>query len=83
MDVFVLRPMVISILLALLYGQAVPRESGPIEARGPYDHRHVTFERDLDRVFVRAKEENKLVFFKPIYGGVDAEGAKDYREGCW
>lgn len=53
------------------------------EAKGPYDHRHVQFERDLDRVFKKAKSEHKLVFFKPVYGGVDAEGAKDYHEGCW
>ena len=53
------------------------------EAHGPYDTRHVVFERDLDKVFSQAKAEKKLVFFKPVFGGVDAEGAKDYREGCW
>ena len=46
------------------------------------DPRHIEFI-PFEEVFDRAREENRLVFLKPIYGGVDAEGAADYRCGSW
>ncbi len=41
------------------------------------------FTLDFDQALAKAKTENKLLLLKPIYGGVDALGRKDYRCGSW
>ncbi len=47
------------------------------------DPRHIEFVRPFTKALEKAKAERRLIFLKPIYGGVDAAGAKDYRRGNW
>jgi len=47
------------------------------------DNRKIEFVRPFEKALARAKAENRLVFLKPVYGGVDAEGERDYRCGSW
>ena len=37
----------------------------------------------FDKALAKAKAEKRLLFLKPIYGGVDEDGARDYRCGSW
>lgn len=56
----------------------------PVEAKpAGGDARRITFEPTFADALAKAKREKRLLFLKPIYGGVDAEGAKDYRCGSW
>ena len=41
------------------------------------------FTLDFEEALAKAEAENKLLLIKPIYGGVDALGKKDYRCGSW
>ena len=43
----------------------------------------VNFTLPFKEALAKAKKENRLIFLKPIYGGVDPAGAKDYRCGSW
>lgn len=47
------------------------------------DSLHVDFTLPFEKALKKAKKENRLLFLKPIYGGVDEEGANDYRCGSW
>ncbi len=47
------------------------------------DPRHIEFVRPFAKALEKAKAERRLIFLKPIYGGVDAAGARDYRCGSW
>ena len=47
------------------------------------DPRLVEFVVPFERALEIAKEENRLLFLKPIYGGVDEAGYRDYRCGSW
>ena len=50
------------------------------ENRG--DTRHVEF-LPFAEALARAQDEGRLLFLKPVYGGVDDAGAADYRCGTW
>jgi len=43
----------------------------------------VAFTLPFSAARAKALREGKLLFLKPIYGGVDRAGALDYREGSW
>jgi len=43
----------------------------------------IDFTLPFTQAMARAKRENRLLFLKPIYGGVNQAGAKDYRCGSW
>ncbi len=47
------------------------------------DKSRVEFTLPFEKALVKAQAEGKLLFIKPIYGGVDALGAKDYCRGRW
>lgn len=47
------------------------------------DPSHVEFTLPFADALAKAKAENRLLFVKPVYGGVDGEGARDYRCGSW
>ena len=47
------------------------------------DPARANFTLDFEQALATAKAENKLLLIKPIYGGVDALGRKDYRCGSW
>ena len=47
------------------------------------DNTKIRFVRPFAKAFAEAKEKNRMIFLKPIYGGLDAEGAEDYRCGRW
>ena len=44
---------------------------------------HVEFTLPFDVAIEKARSERRLLFLKPIYGGVDEAGAADYRLGRW
>ena len=52
-------------------------------ARAGGDDRHIEFTLPYADAVAKAKAENRLLFLKPIYGGMDVAGAKDYRCGSW
>lgn len=43
----------------------------------------VHFVRPVTAAVERAKAERRLLFLKPVYGGMDAEGATNYCRGQW
>ena len=47
------------------------------------DNSRIQFTLPFEKALAKAKAENKLLFLKPIYGGVDEIGAKDYCRGSW
>lgn len=49
----------------------------------PGDARRIEFTLPFEKAMEEAKREQRLLFLKPIYGGMDAAGAKDYRAGSW
>ena len=68
------------ITIALLATAASPlgrSQDGPAG-----DTRRIEF-LPFDEALAKAKAEKRLLFLKPIYGGVDEEGARDYRCGSW
>ena len=64
-------------ILALLYSSA----STSIASAG--DSRHVSFELPFEQALEHSRSENRMLFLKPVYGGMDRAGAEDYREGQW
>ncbi len=50
---------------------------------GAQETDRIEFTLPFEKALAKAKAENKLLFLKPIYGGVDAIGAKDYCSGSW
>ena len=47
------------------------------------DTRRIEFMLPFERALEIASDENRLIFLKPIYGGVDEAGYADYRCGSW
>ena len=47
------------------------------------DVRSIEFVLPFKKALAIAKKEKRLIFLKPIYGGVDQLGAKEYRCGNW
>ncbi len=43
----------------------------------------IDFTLPFSKALAKAKAENRMIFLKPIYGGMDAEGYRDYRCGSW
>ena len=56
---------------------------GPALASDGGDPRRINFTLPLKKAMAKAKAENRMLFLKPIYGGVDEIGARDYRAGNW
>ena len=63
------------VLLATLGAAQSPPPAG--------DPSRVHFTLPFAQALAKAKAENRLMFLKPIYGGVNKAGAKDYRCGSW
>jgi len=66
------------LVLTVLSGFAAAGEAAPAG-----DARRVPFVLPFSEARARAQESKRLLFLKPIYGGVDARGAADYRCGSW
>ena len=49
----------------------------------PGDSRHIPFVSPFEEAQAQAVEQQRLLFLKPVYGGVDQRGAEDYRCGSW
>ena len=49
----------------------------------PGDTRRIDFTPAFTDALAEAKASAKPMFLKPIYGGVDKLGARDYRCGSW
>ena len=47
------------------------------------DTARIQFTLPFEQALAKAKADKKLLFMKPIYGGVDEIGAKDYCRGSW
>jgi len=64
---------------------AVPAPGQKPEASPPNagDTRKIDFVLPFEKALQKAREEKRLLFVKPIYGGVDQQGAEDYRCGSW
>jgi hypothetical protein len=72
-----------SLLAALLLSQAPIIQPAAPTANAGGDQRIVRFDRPVAAALERAKHEQRLVFLKPVYGGVDQLGARSYCEGTW
>ena len=73
----------VAILTLVLLGSPTAARAQDDVARAGGDDRHIQFTLPYADAVAKAKAENRLLFLKPIYGGVDAAGAKDYRCGSW
>ena len=69
-----------TLFLAVLLVSAASAGGASLDGGDP---RHIDFIRPFTNALKKAKAERRLIFLKPIYGGVDAAGAKDYRCGNW
>ena len=56
---------------------------GPALGASGGDPQRIHFTLPFKKAMAKAKAENRLLFLKPIYGGVDEIGARDYRAGNW
>ncbi len=70
------------LLMAMLVVTTVTIGARPAMA-GDGDSRRIDFVRPFPVAQKQAQAENRLLFVKPIYGGVDQLGAADYRCGRW
>ena len=70
-----------SLLVAPLLVLACTELVAPEAAAG--DPRHVAFVQPFEQALARSRSENRMLFLKPVYGGMDREGAEDYRTGQW
>ncbi len=70
------------LLVAMLVATTVTIGARPAAA-GDGDTRGIDFVRPFPVAQKQAQAENRLLFVKPIYGGVDQLGAADYRCGRW
>ncbi len=55
----------------------------PVLAGDGGDPRRIEFTLPFKKAMAKAKAEKRMVFLKPIYGGMDKIGARDYRAGNW
>ncbi len=53
------------------------------EAKPGGDLLKIDFTLPFSKALAKAKAENRMIFLKPIYGGMNAEGYRDYRCGSW
>ena len=53
------------------------------ETKNQGDVRSIRFTLPFDEALKRAKADQRLILLKPIYGGVDQLGERDYRCGSW
>ena len=60
-----------------------PRVAPAASKTNPGDTLHIDFVLPFEQALAQAKPEKKLLFIKPIYGGVNQQGADDYRCGSW
>ena len=65
--------------IVLVGSRAIASDS----SAGDGDPRGIDFVRPFPVAQKRALAENRLLFVKPIYGGVDQLGAANYRCGRW
>lgn len=70
------------LLVAMLVVTTVTIGVHPTVA-GDGDTRRIDFVRPFPVAQKQAQAENRLLFVKPVYGGVDQLGAADYRCGRW
>jgi len=77
----------LGILAILVGGFCLPVSGQEKEAQKSIasagDSLHVNFTLPFEKALKKAKQESRLLFLKPIYGGVDQAGANDYRCGSW
>jgi len=71
------------LLLAVLGVAATGLPLPAAEVANEGDVRSIKFVLPFDKALETAKRETRLIFLKPIYGGVDQLGAKEYRCGNW
>lgn len=67
--------------LLLLSAMAFPQ--APVAVPHGGDPEVVRFVRPVATAVARAKAERRLLFVKPVYGGMDADGADSYCHGQW
>jgi len=72
-----------SLLVAVLCVAATGTASVAAEVANEGDVRSIRFVLPFEKALATAKREKRLIFLKPIYGGVDQLGAKEYRCGNW
>ena len=71
------------LLVAVLGVAATGLPVTAAEVANEGDLRSIKFVLPFEKALETAKREKRLIFLKPIYGGVDQLGAKEYRCGDW
>ena len=71
----------VGVLFAALF--SLPAAGAAAEAPNEGDTRSAKFVLPFSEALKLAKKEKRLILLKPIYGGVDQLGEKDYRCGSW
>ncbi len=77
------RRLAVIVLLLAIASTVRAAEEAPPAPKNPGDTRRVPFVLPFADALEKAKAEDRLLFVKPIFGGVDVEGAADYRCGSW
>jgi len=74
---------VLAVAFLVTPATADDRPVGATEAKPSGDLLKIDFTLPFSKALAKAKAENRMLFLKPIYGGMDAEGYRDYRCGSW
>ncbi len=75
--------LVLAVAFLVTPATADDRPVGATEAKPSGDLLKIDFTLPFSKALAKAKAENRMLFLKPIYGGMDAEGYRDYRCGSW
>ena len=59
------------------------KPAGTADQTSPGDLLRIQFTTSFLKAMATAKSEKRLVLLKPIFGGVDSAGIRDYRMGAW
>ena len=75
--------LLIALFAPALAAPASPTEDPALGLDSGGDPRAVEFVLPVSRALEQARHENRLLFIKPVYGGMDREGALNYCRGTW
>ena len=73
----------LAVALLVMPATADDRPVPATEAKPGGDLLKIDFTLPFSKALAKAKAENRMLFLKPIYGGMNAEGYRDYRCGSW
>jgi len=77
------KSMIFSLILSACAFTSVVSAAEKVAGVKGGDPAKIEFVLPFEKALAKAKQEKRLIFIKPIYGGVNDAGYKDYRCGSW